>query len=74
MRRVFKQVCGLAVLLLIIGQLAGCARNDNVRLFGAVCVIYLNNLPQEFGLLPDGLRDSIVITVSFRNVSTDRTQ
>jgi len=72
MKSMRNYTCVLAMVLLFLVQSTGCARNDNVRQYEAVCAIYLDNLPQEFALLPDGLRDCVEITVSIRNVSTDK--
>ena len=72
MKRLHKQACILASLLLILAQLTGCAGNSNAKRYGSVCSVYINNMPQEFTQLHDRLRKSVDITVQIRNLSSNK--
>ncbi len=56
-------LCGVALLL------SGCSKDDK---WGAVCHIYLDNLPPEYHSLAENLRNDTEIYLSLDNSSTDR--
>ena len=61
----------LAVILLCVA-ISGCVTDGDTYRYGAICTVYLENLPQEYDLLPGPLRENIEIIVTLRNISSDR--
>lgn len=53
-------------------MLYGCANHSKDAQWGAVCTVYLDNLPKEYNLLPLELREKTTITFSISNISLDR--
>jgi len=50
----------------------GCSKNINVRSYNAVCDLYLEGLPEEFKQLPEALRNDLNISITLRNVSSNK--
>ena len=53
-------------------MLYGCANHSKDAQWGAVCTVYLDNLPKEYNLLPLELREKTTITFSISNISLGR--
>jgi|LSQX01.2.fsa_nt_gb hypothetical protein len=59
-------------MVMLLSMMVGCTKTTAEQSFGAGCTAYLENLPKEYELLPEGIRDKVEITVSLRNVSSNK--
>lgn len=53
--------------------LSGCSKSVDARTYGAVCELYLVDLPKEYEQLPEEIRKDTAVYLSIRNVSSDKT-
>ena len=64
-------------LLAIVGfsllWLAGCSKEDTEKQWDANCHIYMDNLPEEYGELPEEVRENTKIRLSLENVAAGKT-
>ena len=60
------------MIIMLASMMNGCSKNADVHSFKAVCEFRLEGLPNEYDQLAEAIRDDIEVTVSIRNVSSDK--
>lgn len=67
-----RKYAAILLILLTAFLLFGCSKEKTKQVKGTTCTVYLEELPQEYDQLAQSIRDDIVISVSLRNVSSDK--
>lgn len=72
-KKMRRRLITLILSIFLIMMMVGCTKSDGTSPYNSSCLVLLKNMPDEYSLLPESIKEEINISVALKNSSSGKT-